>query len=81
MPTFNTGSTSIDYGATLRIGYRMYGSASAFTYIVNYPSSEELPYTVNLPTAGTYEIEYTQVCPNCSGNRYSEPELVIVTVS
>lgn len=80
MGQVSTGSTSINFGSNLRIGYRIAFSSSAFTYLNQFPTLDELPYTFNLDP-GTYEIEYTQVCPNCSGNKYSEPDIVVVTVS
>lgn len=80
MPDVSTGTTSINYGSTLRIGYRIYGSTSPYTYLGYFPNYNELPYTYTLPTSGTFQIEYTQICPSCSANKYSEPEITIVTV-
>lgn len=77
----NTGATSIEYGATLGIGYRIYGSISPFTPLGHFPSYNDLPYTFSLPSAGVWEIEYTQICPNCSGNKFSNPETAVVTIS
>lgn len=77
----NTGSTAIKFGSTLGIGYRIYGSISGFTPHTHYPSYNELPYTFSLPSAGVWEIEYTEICPNCSGNKFSIPETAVVTIS
>lgn len=76
----STGSTSIEYGASLRIGYRIYGSADPFTYVSHVPTYNELPYTFSLPTTGTWEISYTQICPSCAGSQFSTPETAVVTV-
>jgi len=80
MGQVSTGTTSINFGSRLRIGYRVAFSTSAFTYLGTYPTADQLPYEFTLP-AGTYEIEYTQLCASCSGNQYSETEIVVVTVS
>ena len=77
----NTGSTTIEFGRTLRIGYRTYGSAGSFSYLSYFPSYNELPYTFNLPSAGAWEIEYTQACTTCSGALYSDPATTVVTVT
>lgn len=81
MPFISTSATSIPFGTNLRIGYRLNGSLSAFTYISHYPSYDELPYQFSVPISGEYEIEYTVVCNSCTGTaKYSDPETVIVTV-
>lgn len=80
MPSITTGSTSIGYGSTLRIGYRVYGSISGFTYITHYATYDELPYSFTVPSSGVYEIEYTEVCPTCSSPTYSQSVQTIVTV-
>jgi len=76
----NTGVTTIPYGATLRIGYRTYGSSSAYTYLTYFPSYNELPYTFTLPV-GVWEVEYTTICPSCSTPTYSSAQTVVVTVT
>jgi len=81
MSSVSTGSTSISFGSNLRIGYRVYGATTPFTYLPDYPSYNDLPFTYNVPLAGTYEIEYSTTCPNCGGVRYSDPLTTIVTVS
>ena len=79
MASVSTGSTSINFGATLRIGYRTYGSTSPFTYLGYFPSYNELPYTFTL-SSGTWEIEYTQICPSCSIPNYSASSTTVITV-
>lgn len=78
--SISTGSTSVTYGSSLRIGWRTYGSTSPFTYITHYPDYDELPYTFTLPNPGIYEIEYTQVCPSCSAPQYSASTNTIITL-
>lgn len=80
MPYASTGSTSIDFGSSLRIGYRIYGSISPFTYLSYFPSSNELPYTFEVPIAGVWEFELTRLCPSCSGTGYSDPETFVQTI-
>jgi hypothetical protein len=77
----STGSTAIEFGATLRIGYRVNGSSGPFTYLTPLPSYNDLPYTFSVPGVGVWEIEYTQICPSCSGSNYSEPQTAIVTIT
>ena len=81
MAAFSTGTTSIPYGTTLRIGFRPQGSTSAFTYPTPYKSYDDLPATITVPAAGTYEVEYTIICPNCSLGTYSSPIQTIVTTT
>lgn len=76
----STGSTTINYGSSLRIGYRAAFSSSAFTYITHYPTYNELPYQFTLPSSGQWEIEYTELCPSCSGSSYSEPITTLITI-
>lgn len=80
MPDVSTGATTIPLGSNLRIGYRLNGSTSAYTYVSTLPESEDLPFTFTVPTMGEWEIEYTVICNSCSGNVYSSPETAIVTV-
>jgi hypothetical protein len=80
MPFISTSATSIPFGTNLKIGYRVYGSTSAYTYVSEYPSYDELPYTFYVPSTGDWEIEYTVICSSCNGNKYSDPETTIVTV-
>lgn len=81
MADVNTGSTSIPFGATLKIGYRVYGSSGPYTYLTYFPNYNELPYTFEVPTSGIWQIEYTTICPSCSGSGYSAPETYIITVT
>lgn len=78
--TISTGSTGVNQGASLRIGYRVAFSTGAFTYVNPYPTSDQLPYQFTVPGSGQWEIEYTQLCPSCSGDSYSNPVTVRVTV-
>jgi hypothetical protein len=80
MPLVSTSSTAIKFGSTLRIGYRAAFSASAFTYITHYPSYSELPYLFTIPGSGQWEVEYTELCPSCSGSMYSDPITALVTI-
>ena len=77
----STGSTSIQYGSSLQIGWRLYGSTSPFTIISTIPTYDDLPYTFTLPSAGVYEIQYTQICPSCSAPQYSSSSNTIVTLT
>lgn len=81
MPDISTRNTAIKFASSLRIGFRAIGSASGFTYITPYPTADQLPFIFTVPTAGTWEVEYTEICPNCSGGIYSDPVIVNVTVS
>lgn len=74
MPNVTTGSTAIKFGSTLRIGYRPVGSVAAYTYLTPYITFNELPKVFNLPV-GAWELELTEICPNCSGGIYSNPVL------
>lgn len=77
MPTVSTGTTSINFGSALRIGWRPQGSLTPFTYLLPYPTADDLPnYHFTVPVTGAVEIEYTEICPNCSGNTYSTPTVV-----
>lgn len=62
---------SIPIGTKLRIGHRPPASTGPFTYLPTNPTSEESPYTFVLPQ-GLYDLELTTVCPNCSGNNFSD---------
>lgn len=80
MAVVSTNSTTIKYGSNLRIGYRPAYSSGGYTYVTHFPSYNELPYQFNLPYSGQWEIEYTELCPSCSGATYSEPITTLVTV-
>ncbi|SEW21543.1 hypothetical protein SAMN05428988_3222 [Chitinophaga sp. YR573] len=80
MPDVSTGTTMIKFGSSLRIGYRAEGSASAFTYLPQYYSQAQLPLTFTVPSSGSWEIEYSEICPNCSGGIYSDSVITIVNV-
>lgn len=77
----STGTTAIAFGSVLRIGYRTYGSTGPYTYLTNYPTYNELPYEFALPSAGTWQIEYSELCQTCGGGKYSDPITAVVTVT
>lgn len=80
MANISTNNTSIGFNSQLRVGYRAAYSATGFTYISHFPSYNELPYIFSVPSSGVWEIEYTELCPSCSGNSYSDPVTTLVTV-
>lgn len=80
MPSVSTGSTSIPFGATLRIGYRTHGGVTPFTYLTHFPSYNELPYSYSLPV-GVWDVEYTTVCPACNGSQYSSSQIVVISAT
>ena len=61
------------FNGSLRIGYRVKNSSNPFTYIPAYPTANELPYIITGLSSSTYELELTQICPNCSGGVYADP--------
>lgn len=77
----STGTTAIAFGSVLRIGYKIQASTGPYTYSTNYPTINELPYEFALPTAGTWQIEYTELCQTCGGGKFSDPVTVVVTVA
>lgn len=81
MGLVSTGTTSINFGSTLRIGYRLAFSSGPFTYLSYSPKSDELPYTFNIPGTGLYEIQYTEACQACSGGVFSDPVMVQVNIT
>jgi hypothetical protein len=70
---------TIAYGQKLRIGYKAASSASAFTYLPDFPGPGDMPFEFII-SAGTYDVETTIICPNCSGNIYSSPIVSTVAV-
>lgn len=78
MATFDLYYT-IEYGQRLRIGYKQASSSGPYNYLPDFPTPEESPYEITLPT-GTYDLELTTVCPNCAGNKYSDAYLTTITV-
>lgn len=70
---------TIPIGTKLRIGHRITGSVGNFTYLNVNPTSEDSPYTFTL-AAGLYDLELTTVCPNCSGNNFSDPFIQAINV-
>lgn len=70
---------TIEYAQKLRIGYKASASASAFTYLPDFPGPDQAPFDFTL-SPGTYDVETTVICPNCSGNIYSDPIVSTVAV-
>jgi hypothetical protein len=71
-----TVNATIVYNATLRIGYKIKNSSNPFVYVPAYPEQADLPYEITGVPVGAYEVELTQICPNCSGGLYSDPIIV-----
>lgn len=69
---------SIPFGTNLRIGYKAFNSAAAYTYLNTFPGPSDSPFSFTL-ASGDWDIETTTICPNCSGNTFSDP--VVSTVS
>jgi hypothetical protein len=69
-------NASIPFGASARIGYRVPSTSAPFVYHSQYPGYNDFPYTIDDVPLGTYEVEITVICPNCSGAMYSEPVVV-----
>lgn len=80
MATVSTGSTTIQFGSNLRIGYRPQGSTGAFIYLPYYPEFNDLPYQFTLGV-GDWEVEYTEICKSCDNLKYSNPQTVNITIS
>lgn len=70
---------TIPFGSNLRVGYKPAGAASPYTYLNVFPGAEDSPYTIVIP-AGFYDVQLSTICPNCSGNNYSDPFVTQVTV-
>ena len=66
---------TIPFGASLRIGYRIQASSSAFTYLTTYPTYNDSPYSFSGLPVGNYEVELTTICPNCTGGVFGEPQI------
>lgn len=66
---------TIPFGASLRVGYRIQSSSSAFTYVGTYPSYNDSPYTISGLPVGNYEVELTTICPSCSGGIFAAPTI------
>lgn len=63
---------SIPFGSSLRVGYRLAGSAGPYAYVPIFPSYNDSPYTLGVPLVTLYEIELTTLCPSCSGSTPSD---------
>lgn len=76
-----TLKASMAYGTTARVGYRIRSSDDPWIYFVQQPSYDEFPYTFeeNIPP-GDYEFEVSTLCPSCSGGKFSDPQIVYLTV-
>ena len=74
-----TVNYTIPFGASLRIGYRIENSSSAFTYLTTFPTYNESPYTFSGLPVGNYEVELTTVCPNCTGGVFADPVIFPAT--
>lgn len=82
MAVVSTGTTSISFGSSLMIGYRQLGSTGPYTYLPVYPKYDQLPnYQYTVPLTGNVEIEYTEICPNCSGGIYGDPFVVSLSLT
>lgn len=68
-----TVNYTIPFGSNLRIGYRAQATSDPFTYLPNYPSYTDSPYTFSGLALGTYEVQLTTICPNCSGGVFADP--------
>lgn len=64
---------TVDFGNSVRIGYRTFGSTGPYTYVMPFPDYSQTPYYVTGIPAGDYEVEVTSVCPNCAGSSYGQP--------
>jgi len=51
---------------SIRIGYRISGSSTPFTYVAPNPTYLDSPYLIDGIPAGDYELELTTICSNCS---------------
>lgn len=64
---------TIPFGSSMRVGYRIQSSSSAFTYVTTYPGYNDSPYSVSGLAVGSYEVELTTICPNCGGGIFADP--------
>lgn len=72
-------SGELEFGQHMRIGHKVTGSSGPYTYLNSFPGPDDIPFDFTLPV-GIYDIEVTTICPNCSGNIYSDPEVRTVNV-
>lgn len=66
---------TIEFGKSLRVGYRVQNSGNPFTYVTPYPTYADSPYFINGLPLQQYEVELTPVCPNCSGAQLGSPTI------
>lgn len=80
MASLKIEELSGNFRSSFRIGYRQQGNL-IFNYLPNYITLDDIPYTWTVATSGTpYDVEVTEICPNCSGGIYSDP-VVVVAIS
>lgn len=66
---------TVEFGHSVRIGYRVQNSSNPFTYVSPYPGYADSPYYIQGLPLQQYEIEITAVCPNCSGADFGSPQI------
>lgn len=71
---------TIPFGASLRVGYRTQGSSSPFSYLSQFPTYNDSPFTFSGLPESLYEVEITAICPNCGGGVFSAPEVFPATI-
>ena len=76
----STGSTMIEIGSRLKIGYKPYSDPGQFNYLVEMPLHDQLPYKFSLPI-GYYDIQYIEICPTCTTPTYSTPIQISVDMT
>lgn len=80
MPSI-TFNYTIPFGSSLRVGYKLQVSSDPYTYISGFPSYNDSPYTLIVPSLGAYQLELTTVCSSCAGGLYSDPVIVLATAT
>ena len=74
MATITVNYTAL-FGQSVRIGYRVQNSGNPFVYPMPFPTYADSPYLITGVALGSYEVEITSVCPNCSGAQYGYPTI------
>lgn len=67
-----TVNYTIPFAASVKIGYRITGTIP-FTYVTPYPDYTQSPYTITGLAIGSYDVELTTICANCSGGNPGVP--------
>jgi hypothetical protein len=67
---------TIPFGSSLRVGYKIVGSLSDYTYVNFYPDYNSSPYIVGGLALGAYEVQLNTVCLNCAGSLFSDPVVI-----